>query len=182
MVLGGALDTLVSATRPEAALNEAAERMTAEVDLARRYPAARIIFSGGSGQLIFQGELEADVARRFFDSMGLAPGRVLGEDKSRDTNENAVFSKQLANPQPNERWLLVTSAYHMPRSIGTFRCAGFAVEAYPCDWRTRGASDLARPFTSLGDGFRRTDTAMREWVGLIMYRLTGRSSEFFPGP
>src|SRR3954451_21598604 len=93
VVLGGALDTLVPATRPEAALNEAAERMSAAVDLARRYPAARILFSGGSGQLIFQGELEADVAQRFFDSMGLAPGRVLGENKSRDTHENAVFSR-----------------------------------------------------------------------------------------
>jgi uncharacterized SAM-binding protein YcdF (DUF218 family) len=77
---------------------------------------------------------------------------------------------------------LVTSAYHMPRAIGAFRQAGFPVEAYPVDWRTRGPEDLLRPFVTMGDGMRRTDTAMREWVGLLAYRATGRSSALFPGP
>ena len=99
----------------------------------------------------------------------------------RDTVENARFSKTIANPKPGERWLLVTSAYHMPRSIGSFRGAGFVVEAYPVDWRTRGSSDLLRPFTNVGDGLRRTDTAMREWVGLVIYRAAGYMPELFPG-
>jgi uncharacterized SAM-binding protein YcdF (DUF218 family) len=93
-----------------------------------------------------------------------------------------VFSKELADPKPGERWLLVTSGYHMPRSIGVFREAGFDVEAYPVDFRTRGAVDLTLPFMSVGDGLRRTDTAMREWVGLLVYWLTGRTSELFPKP
>jgi len=76
----------------------------------------------------------------------------------------------------------VTSAYHMPRSIGAFRRVGFAVEAYPVDYRTRGIEDLARPFPSLGEGLRRGDIAMREWIGLLMYRLAGRTNELFPGP
>lgn len=75
-----------------------------------------------------------------------------------------------------------TSAYHMPRAVGVFRKAGFAVEPYPVDWRTRGAQDELRPFASVGDGLRRVDTAVREWVGLAVYWLTGRSSELFPGP
>jgi uncharacterized SAM-binding protein YcdF (DUF218 family) len=83
---------------------------------------------------------------------------------------------------PDERWLLVTSAHHMPRSIGSFRQAGFSVDAYPVDFRTRGTSDLIRPFQSVSDGLRRTDTAAREWVGLLVYRLTGRIAELFPGP
>jgi hypothetical protein len=59
---------------------------------------------------------------------------------------------------------------------------GFAVEAYPVDWRTRGWEDALRPFGTMGDGLRRTDTAVREWVGLVVYWLFGKSSELFPGP
>jgi len=181
VVLGGALDSVVSGARGEIALNEAAERMTDLAGLARRYPEARIVFSGGSGQLVFQGENESALALRLFDSFGIARSRVAVDDRSRDTVENARFSKAIAAPKPGERWLLVTSAYHMPRSIGCFRAAGFPVEAYPVDWRTRGVSDLARPFTNLGDGLRRTDTAMREWIGLIIYRVAGYIPELFPG-
>src|SRR5712691_5820332 len=165
VVLGGSFDTPVAEARGEVALTDAAERMTVVAELARRYPDARILFSGGSGRLVFQDVLESDLAAR-----------------ARDTLENARFSKALADPKPGERWLLVTSAYHMPRSIGSFRRAEFAVEAYPVDWRTRGSADLLRPFDSLSDGLKRTDTAVREWVGLFMYRITGRTSELFPGP
>ena len=114
--------------------------------------------------------------------MGVARARVVAERQSRNTIENAEFSKQIAQPKPGERWLLVTSAYHMPRSIGVFRRAGFPVEAYPVDWRTRGTRDLLRPFATVGDGLRRTDTAVREWSGLLVYWLSGKSSALFPGP
>jgi uncharacterized SAM-binding protein YcdF (DUF218 family) len=76
----------------------------------------------------------------------------------------------------------VTSAYHLPRAIGMFRMAGFPVEPYPVDWRTRGVKDAWRPFSTLAEGLRRTDTAVREWAGLVIYWLSGRSSELFPGP
>jgi uncharacterized SAM-binding protein YcdF (DUF218 family) len=155
--------------------------MTALVELARRFPNARVIFSGGSAAL-FPQATEAEFALRLFERLGLPPGRVIAEDNSRNTVENARFSKEVAKPKPGERWLLVTSAYHLPRAMGVFRKAGFPVEAYPVDWRTRGARDVLRPFPTLGDGLRRTDTAVREWVGLLMYRLTGRSDELFPGP
>jgi len=182
IVLGGALDAVVSGARHEIALNEAAERMTEVAALARRYPGARIVFSGGSGQLVFQGQNESELAVRLFGYFGIPAERVELENRSRDTVENARFTRAIADPKPGERWLLVTSAYHMPRSIGAFRQAGFAVEAYPVDWRTRGTSDLWRPFTNLGDGIRRTDTAAREWVGLLAYRLAGHTSELFPPP
>jgi uncharacterized SAM-binding protein YcdF (DUF218 family) len=182
IALGGAVTPDVAAARNDIVLNEAAERMTAVVDLARRYPAARIIFSGGDASFGYEGGNESEVALVLFERMGLAPGRVVAEDKSRNTAENALFTKRLAAPKPGERWLLVTSAYHMPRAMGVFRQIGFAVEAYPVDWRTRGAKDFTRPFPTVGDGLRRTDTALREWVGLIVYRLTGNSAEFFPGP
>ena len=180
--LGGALDTVVSPVRNEVALNEAAERMTAMAELARRYPQARIVFSGGSGRLIFDGVSEASLAARLFESFGIAKERIALEDKSRDTDENGRFTKELVQPKPGERWLLVTSAHHMPRSVGLFRAEGFSVEAYPVDYRTRGAIDLLRFFSTVGDGLRRTDTATREWVGLLVYRLTGRTAELFPAP
>jgi len=182
IVLGGALDTVVSQARGEVALNEAAERMTAVAELARRFPDARIVFTGGSGRIIYDGAPEADLAARLFDSFGIAKQRILLEDKSRDTDENARFTRDLVQPKPSERWLIVTSAHHMPRSVGVFRAAGFPVEAFPVDYRTRGAIDLLRPFATLGDGLRRTDTAMREWVGLLIYRIVGRTDALFPAP
>jgi uncharacterized SAM-binding protein YcdF (DUF218 family) len=182
VVLGGAITPDVSAARNDIALNEAAERVTATVALARRYPEARIVYSGGSGALIFREGSEAVIAVRAFESLGIPPERIIAEEQSRNTVENAVFSLLLAMPRPGERWLLVTSGYHMPRAMGIFRQAGFPVEAYPVDWRTRGPQDALRPFSTLGSGMERTDTAVREWVGLLVYWLTGRSASLFPGP
>jgi uncharacterized SAM-binding protein YcdF (DUF218 family) len=182
IVLGGAIAPDVSAARNDVALNESAERVTAVAELARRYPKARIVFSGGSGALLYDEGTEADFVLRLFESFGIAAARVALEDRSRNTVENAVFSKQMLSPKPGERWLLVTSAYHLPRAVGAFRKVGFAVDPYPVDWRTRGNEDALRPFATLGDGLRRTDTAVREWVGLAAYWLSGRSSELFPAP
>src|SRR6202035_5682430 len=118
VVLGGAITPDVSAARNEVALNEAAERVTTAVALARRYPQARIIYSGGSGASIFREGSEAVFAVRLFESLGIAPERIIAEEQSRNTVENAVFSLLLAMPQPGERWLLVTSGCHMPRAMG----------------------------------------------------------------
>jgi uncharacterized SAM-binding protein YcdF (DUF218 family) len=182
VVLGGVFDTLVSEARGELALTDAAERLTVVAELARAYPNARIVFSGGSGRLLLHGALESDLAVRLFATLGIPASRVAVDERARDTLENAVFSKAIAAPKPGERWLLVTSAYHMPRSIGAFRRAGFAVEAYPVDWRTRGPTDVARPFDALADGLKRSDTAVREWIGLVAYWISGRTSELFPAP
>ena len=179
IVLGGAISPDVSQERGSIALNESAERMTAVADLARRYPAARIVFSGGSGKL-GGGPAEADFVVPVFESFGIARERVTLEGKSRNTVENAQFTKEAVQPKAGERWLLVTSAYHMPRSVGAFRRAGFAVEAYPVDWRS-GADD-GSSFSSLSAGLARTDTALREWVGLVAYWMTGQSAELWPGP
>src|SRR5499433_2899671 len=161
VVLGGAITPDVAMARDGVALNEAAERMTAAVELARRYPNARIIFSGGEGTLLYGGN-ESEAALRLFEGLGITQGRVVTEDKSRNTVENALFTREIAKPKPGERWLLVTSAYHLPRAVGVFRKVGFTVEAYPVDWRTRGPEDALRPFPTLGEGLRRTDTAVRE--------------------
>lgn len=182
VVLGGSISPELSLARGEVSLNEAAERVTVVAALARRYPQARIVFSGGNGNLIIREGSEAEFALELFQSFGIDAGRITSEGRSRNTIENAVFSKRLANPKPGERWLLITSAYHMPRSIGVFRAAGFDVEAYPVDYRTRGLIDAIVPFRSVSEGFGRTDTAAREWIGLIAYWISGHSSALFPGP
>ena len=182
IVLGGAISPDVSAVRGVVALDEAAERITAAAELARRYPNARIVFAGGSSALVFEEGAEAAFAVRELEALGVAHDRIAAEEQSRNTIENAVFSRLIANPKPGERWLLVTSAYHMPRAMAVFRAAGFPVEPYPVDWRTRGPVDVVRPFVSLGDGLRRTDTAVHEWIGLLAYRLSGKTAELFPAP
>jgi len=182
IVLCGAIGPEISAERGMTDLNESAERLTATAALAQKYPAARIVYSGGNARLVLTGGIEADYAIDLLESLGVARARVLAERQSRNTIENAEFSRKLAGPKPGERWLLVTSAYHMPRAIGAFRRAGFPVEAYPVDWRTRGPIDLWLPFETVTAGLRRTDTATREWIGLVAYWLTGRSSELFPAP
>src|SRR5262249_62298439 len=125
---------------------------------------------------------ESDAALRLFERLGLAAGRVAVEDRSRNTFENALFTKQIAAPKAGERWLLVTSAYHLPRAMGMFRIVGFPVEPYPVDWRTRGVEDAWRPFPTLAEVLLRTNTAVHEWAGLVVYCLGARSSELFPGP
>ncbi len=182
VVLGGAISLDVSAARGAIALNEAAERITATAELARRYPSARIIFSGGTNALILTEEPEVVFAVQQLEALGVARDRITGEEQSHNTIENAAFSRLIANPKPAERWLLVTSAYHMPRAMAAFRAVGFPVEAYPVDWRTRGPIDLVRPFGTISDGLARTDTAGHEWFGLFAYWLTGRSAVLFPGP
>jgi uncharacterized SAM-binding protein YcdF (DUF218 family) len=181
IVLGGAITPDVSAARRETALNEAAERVTAAAALARRYPNARIVYSGGDPRQRRSAAVEAEWVGPLFDRLGLPRERVELETRAHNTAENARFTKEMVAPQAGERWLLVTSAGHMPRAVGAFRTLGFSVEAYPVDWRTRGK---ARPdwFGIFSAGLARTDTAMHEWLGLLAYRLSGRSSALFPAP
>jgi uncharacterized SAM-binding protein YcdF (DUF218 family) len=182
IVLGGAINPEISAARGEPSLNETAERLTALAALARQFPQARIAFSGGDASLLGGGPSEAEFVLPMLESFGIPANRVELEAASRNTHENAVLTAELIKPKPGERWLVVTSAYHMPRAIGSFRSIGFAVEPYPVDWRTRGLRDLGSPFETAAGGLARTDVAVREWMGLVVYWLTGRSSQLFPGP
>ncbi len=183
IVLGGPIDADLSVEYDTPIVHSAPDRIIASAALARKYPNARFVFTGGSANLIGNDAREADYAGAIFESLGIARSRLIMERRSRNTYENAQFTAELVKPRPGERWLLVTSAFHMPRSIGLFRKAGFTVEAYPVDWRVgRGWSD-AFAFTSIAnDGLGRTDVAMREWMGLVVYRLTGKTDALLPGP
>jgi uncharacterized SAM-binding protein YcdF (DUF218 family) len=182
VVLGGSVDADLSVAHQVPVVRTAADRIIAAASLARRYPDARILFTGGSANLISNDAREADYAVEIFESLGIPKSRLVIERASRNTYENAIYSKALVTPKPGEHWLLVTSAFHMPRSVGLFRKVGFAVEPYPVDWRVGGREDLFS-FNSLsGEGLARTDTAVREWIGLMAYRLRGRIDDLFPGP
>jgi uncharacterized SAM-binding protein YcdF (DUF218 family) len=182
IVLGGAIDADLSASHGKAVFTRAADRVVEAAALARQYPKARIIYSGGSANLIDVDAREADFAAALFERLGVARDRLMMERRSRNTRENAEFSKQLAAPKSGERWLLVTSAFHMPRSIGIFRKVGFPVEPYPVDWRTGESGDLLNFSPFALDGLERTEIAVREYLGLVAYRISGKTSELFPGP
>ncbi|MEH3147299.1 MAG: YdcF family protein [Methylobacterium frigidaeris] len=179
LVLGGAVEARSSASRGQIVTNDAGERMIALGDLARRYPEAKLVFVGGSGSLK-GGESEAGAVRRYIGTLGVPPERMLYEEQSRNTRENATLSAAMLSPGPGERWLLVTSAWHMPRSVGCFRQAGFTVTAYPVDYRTgRG---YAAQYATISEGLFELDIAAREWVGLLAYRLAGYTDALVPGP
>jgi uncharacterized SAM-binding protein YcdF (DUF218 family) len=183
VVLGGPIDPDLSIAHNTPVIRSAADRIVAAVALAHRYPNARIIFSGGSADLIANDAREADYAGQIFAGLGIAKDRLIMERASRNTYENAVFSKAIASPKDGERWLLVTSAYHMPRAVGLFRKVGFAVEPYPVDWRVGSDAAGILSFSNVAvDGLGRTDVAVREWIGLVAYRVVGRTGALFPGP
>jgi uncharacterized SAM-binding protein YcdF (DUF218 family) len=182
IVLGGSIDVDLSAAHGVAVTSGGADRLIAAAMLANRYPNARIIYSGGSSRLISGDAREADYATALFESLGVSRKRLTMEPRSRNTQENAEFSKALAAPKSGERWLLVTSAYHMPRSAGLFRKAGFEVETYPVDWRGGERANLLMFSTVALDGLERTDVALREWMGLVAYWATGKIDRLLPGP
>jgi uncharacterized SAM-binding protein YcdF (DUF218 family) len=183
IVLGGAEET---SRRELMGLNEAAERLTEAAALALRYPAATLLFTGGSAAIIGPHSSGAADARRLFEALGVAPARIVLEDQSRTTWENAVYTCQLmgcrdaGGKAASGTHLVVTSAMHMPRSIGAFRAAGMVVEPWPVDYRA--AETYVFNFKMLSYGLQRADAVMREYVGLVAYRMTGRSSALFPAP
>ena len=181
ILLGGAVDPRFRIARGNLALNEAGERLAATVELSRRYPDARVFLSGGLGQARGTSFLtESELARDILVSLGVSPSRIAMEERSRTTCENGTESAAALQPQPGEVWLMVTSASHMPRAVACFRAAGFDVMPYTVDYRTRGAAELRHPTRSIAAGLAETDLATHEWLGLLIYRLTGLTAELFP--
>lgn len=181
VVLGGAIIPALSLDYAPPAVGSEAARIIAIAKLARDYPNARIVYSAGDASVMGNEAPEANFLYPLLDSLGVPRTRVMLEERSRNTAENAAFSKKLVQPKPGERWLLVTTAQHMPRAVGSFRRVGFAVEAYPVAWHTRRQLRLG-PMETLGRGLDKLDYAVHEWLGLLSYWLTGRTGELLPGP
>ncbi|GLQ08374.1 hypothetical protein GCM10007913_03060 [Devosia yakushimensis] len=179
IMLGGATAGRVSTRRQIPELNEAGDRLAETLRLAMLYPEAKVVVSGGSGLMVPDGESEAATAERFFTGLGLDPARLVLEDASRNTDENAKLTQTLLG-EISGNVVLVTSAFHMPRSIGIFRQVGMDVIAWPTDYRSAGDEtagfDIVNPVLNVTT----TGVAIREWIGLVVYSWIGRTSELFP--
>ena len=154
--------------------------MTTFVSLARRYPQAKLVFTGGSGDLEQGVSNEANYARILFDQLGLPAGRVTFENTSRTTWENAVNTYGMIKPHWGERWVLITSASHMPRAMGVFRKVGWAVLPWPVGYQSR--DHISSYASSLGQKLSVLDGAAHEWIGLVIYDLQGKISTLLPAP
>jgi uncharacterized SAM-binding protein YcdF (DUF218 family) len=181
VVLGGAIDTRMSNRFGAVALNGRAERITAFVDLAKRYPEAKLVYSGGAGLIMEEQKSEAEHAKPLLLTLGVPEARLILETKSRDTHENALFTRELVKPAPGEVWILVTSAAHMPRAMGTFRKLGWTVIPYPVDFRRLGEGDEAFG-RNLGRGLNLLNISLREWLSLTHYYVSGRTDALLPTP
>ena len=182
VVLGGGFEGAINLARGGYDLNSGGDRFVEAAILARRFPDARVLISGGTGTLVLEGEGDADTAPRLLAALGVEPTRLILENRSRNTYENALFSKEMANPKPGETWLLVTSAFHMPRSVGLFRKLGFAVVPWPVDYRTSGEEGIGLFRDNPADSLQTATMAVREWIGLVAYWLAGRIDQPWPGP
>jgi uncharacterized SAM-binding protein YcdF (DUF218 family) len=181
IVLGGSEKSVITWTRGQPSLNEAAERLTAFIALARRYPLAQLICAGGTGSLSQQNYKSNETARKLFKQLGLTVDRIHFDSKARNTVESAVNSFNLVGQKAEGNWILITSAYHMPRSVGVFRKIGWDVIPYPVDYQTSGELEFDWQ-TSIMENFLENSRGLHEWVGLIAYRMTGKTSELFPKP
>lgn len=180
VVLGGTVKPMLTAMHDQVALDGSAERLTRAIALKRRHPEARLVFTGGNGRLDARGGSEAGDVRRFWREQGLDVSGVVFEGRSRNTFENALYTRDIVKPKPGEVWLLVTSAVHLPRSVGCFRVVGWDVLPYPVDYQTGapGSSGILLASERLSG----LDAAVREVIGMIAYRLMNRTDAFFPAP
>lgn len=183
IVLGGSVNTIISSHRNRLTLTDSAERIADAAALARRYPDAVIVYTGGAASIFASKVTEAEVAARYLESFGIAPERTIIEDRALNTWQNAVLSKELVKPAAGQTWLLVTSAFHMPRSVGVFRKAGWpGIVAWPVDYRVGGLPDARRVRTNAPLGMQLMDLVVKEWIGLAVYYATGRTGTLFPAP
>ncbi|HEU0154752.1 MAG TPA: YdcF family protein [Stellaceae bacterium] len=181
LVLGGAVDPRLSQSFGETVFNGSVARVLSATALARRHPEAKLVLIGGEGSVFPSGYPEARATLGFVLDQGIPRDRVILEERSRNTYENAVFAKALVQPKPGQNWLLITSAFHMPRAVASFRAAGWPVIPYPVEFKIDPKAGL-RPNFDFLDGLSAITTAGKEWVGLAAYRLLGRTQALFPAP
>ncbi|MDO6563253.1 YdcF family protein [Amphritea sp. 1_MG-2023] len=182
VVLGGAEEAELSHLWQQPQFNMAAERDMAMLSLLQRYPEAPVILTGGSGTVLKPEFRGADVQRTWLKSLQLEQ-RVIFERDSRNTFENAIYSQDAiptgidaADPRG---WLLVTSAFHMPRSVGVFRQQGWHITPYPVDYYSRAIA-LSSWRADLGRNLYELSIGVREWIGLAAYYMTDKTDTLFP--
>jgi uncharacterized SAM-binding protein YcdF (DUF218 family) len=172
LVLGGAVAPAISLSYGETTFNSSVARVLGGIALARRHPEAKLALVGGEGGFVAVGFSESRATLGFVLEQGIAPARVILAERSRSTHENAVYARETIRPEPGENWVLVTSAFHMPRAVASFGAAGWPVIPYPADHKIDPQTGL-RPNFSLLDGLGASTLAGKEWAGLLSYWLMG---------
>jgi len=174
IVLGGFMHT-ANAAHPHGEFNEAADRLMQAFRLYRAGKAPLILVSGGDVPMFGKGiQTESESARSILEEWGVPESAILVETRSKDTEENARFSRELLAPKGIHRVLLVTSASHMPRAFASFRKLGLDVLPCPTDYLTGWPTgDLPFQFLPEPDALNDSARALREYIGLLVYRLRG---------
>jgi len=179
IVLGGAENIYKSILWHQVELNQAAERYFAFIELIKKFPHARPVFTGGTGSLLRQEYKGADVAKQLFKEQGLDISKIIFESQSKNTFENAVFTHRLIDPKPGEKWILITTAAHMPRSVGCFSKVGWKVIPYCVDHRTNPENRF-RITLNFSGNLDQLKAGVKEWLGLTAYYFTGKTTRLFP--
>ena len=180
-ILGGGVNTRLSDQRHAIAFNDSSERIFALLKLLKQYPNAQFIYSGGSSSLKQNSIGEAEYVKQFLDDMAVRPQTMGFESQSRNTYEDALLNKEIYGKTPKQNWLLVTSAFHMPRSYGLFQKMGQKTETmffpYPVDYKTGGQFKFELRMDML-ENLLKLDTAAHEYVGLLFNLLLKRSDNY----
>ena len=182
IVLGGGMDADVNSVRKGWELKRAGDRFVEGLRLAQLYPDAKIVVTGGVSVMAPGNEPESDAGIRFFVDLGIPASRIILEDAARNTEENAQLTRDLLPPANGGAYLLVTSAFHMPRSVGLFRKAGVDVVPWPADYLSTGQETFGPKLEQPAENLSNVSVAMREWVGLLAYWLMGRIETLVPRP
>ncbi|KJS19014.1 MAG: hypothetical protein VR78_03875 [Hoeflea sp. BRH_c9] len=179
VVLGGAEANEQSAATGMVNVNDAGERLLAAIELAVAYPQSTLILSGGSGSLAGSAQSSATLMAEALTAAGISGDRLLLEHESRNTAENGRLSAGLVGAGVSAPALLVTSAFHMPRSLGVFCAAGWSdITPFPVDYRTGNLGK--RIGWKFAANLEDLNVGVREWIGLIAYRVTGRTTALIP--
>ena len=173
VVLGGAVDWRVTRERGQLSLNAAGERIAAAAALAQRYPGARLVVTGSFGDAFANDLRPTPTEASLFFGPHFAGRDVTFLGDARSTYEDALLALQSAAPRQGETWLLVTSAWHMPRALGTFRALGWTLVPVPVDYRTTGELRVA-PNWDVAGTLADLDRVVREWGAIEVYRRAGR--------
>jgi uncharacterized SAM-binding protein YcdF (DUF218 family) len=179
IMLGGGGDQRRASQWGISQTNEAGDRYLALFDLARRYPNVKLVVSGGTGSMVYGKFSEADMARKLLENQGFDSSLFQFETKSRNTYENVRYSGQMVLPRAGENWIMITSAFHMPRAVGVFCAMDWPVIPYPVD-HFSNPKYLVRMDWGFANHLRNLTIGVKEWVGLVAYYLSGKTEEVFP--
>lgn len=182
IVLGGSFNSYLSEKTGYVAANSNISRIVDFMALSRKYPEAKKVFSGGSGHILQPTRKEADDAQDFLTMAGFGDADIIYERQSRNTYENALYSKELLKPKAGEKWIVITSAFHIPRTMAIFKQLDWDIIPYPSDPKTdKQYQFIPKPFSAVGNFFL-LGKSIREFIGVGVYYMTGKSALFFPYP